>query len=69
MKPTIQVKKATSPSGFSSPRAFMALLLCTVAAGSMLTGTLLAFFRPESSGEGFPQNADLCRACSLPASD
>ena len=48
MKPTIQVKKAISPSGFSSPRAFMALLLCTAAAGSMLTGTMLAVFRPEA---------------------
>ena len=47
MNPLIQLKKATSPSGFSSPRAFMALLLCTAAAGSMLTGTMLAFFRPE----------------------
>ncbi len=48
MNPLIQLKKATSPSGFSSPRAFMALLLCTAAAGSMLTGTMLAFFRPEA---------------------
>ena len=49
MKPTIQVKKkAIPPSGFFSPRAFMALLLCTAAAGSMLTGTMLAFFRPEA---------------------
>jgi hypothetical protein len=48
MKPTIQLKKAIPPSGFSSPRAFMALLLCTAAAGSMLTGTMLAFFRPEA---------------------
>jgi N-acetylneuraminic acid mutarotase len=48
MKPTIQVKKAIPQSGFSSPRAFMALLLCTAAAGSMLTGTMLAFFRPEA---------------------
>jgi hypothetical protein len=48
MKPTIQVKKAIPPSGFSSPRAFMALLLCTAAAGSMLTGTMLAVFRPEA---------------------
>ena len=48
MNPSIQLKKATSPSGFSSPRAFMALLLCTAAAGSMLTGTMLAFFRPEA---------------------
>jgi len=29
----------------------MALLLCTAAAGSMLTGTMLAFFRPEGPGE------------------
>src|SRR6266436_1915286 len=48
MKPTIRLKKAIPPSGFSSPRAFMALLLCTAAAGSMLTGTMLAFFRPEA---------------------
>ena len=47
MNPFIQLKKPTPPSGFSSPRAFMALLLCTAAAGSMLTGTMLAFFRPE----------------------
>ena len=48
MNPLIQLKKATSPSGFSSPRAFIALLLCTAVAGSMLTGTMLAFFRPEA---------------------
>jgi hypothetical protein len=48
MNPLIQLKKATSPSGFSSPRAFMALLLCTAVAGSMLTGTMLAVFRPEA---------------------
>ena len=48
MNPLIQLKKATSPSGFSSPRTFMALLLCTAAAGSMLTGTMLAVFRPEA---------------------
>ena len=48
MKPTIQLKKAIPPSGFSSPRAFVALLLCTAAAGSMLTGTMLGFFRPEA---------------------
>ena len=48
MRPSIQVKKATSPSGFSSPRAFMAILLCTAVAGSMLTGTMLAVFRPEA---------------------
>ena len=47
MKPLIQLRKAISPSGFSSPRAFMALLLCTAAACSMFTGTMLAFFRPE----------------------
>ena len=34
MNPLIQLKKAIPPSGFSSPRAFMALLLCTAAAGS-----------------------------------
>src|SRR6266481_3222741 len=48
MNPLIQLKKAIPPSGFSSPRAFMALLLCTAPAGSMLTGTMLAFFRPEA---------------------
>src|SRR4029077_20949472 len=48
MKPTIQLKKAIPPSGFSRPRAFMALLLCTAVAGSMLSGTMLAVFRPEA---------------------
>ena len=48
MNPLIQLKKAIPPSGFSSLRAFMALLLCTVAAGSMLTGTMLAVFRPDA---------------------
>src|SRR6266567_7188522 len=48
MNPLIQLKKAIPPSGFSSPRAFMALLLCMAVAGSMLTGTMLAVFRPEA---------------------
>ena len=41
------MKKSTSQSAFFSPRALIALLLCA-AACSIVTGTLLAFFRPEA---------------------
>jgi hypothetical protein len=40
-------KKSTSSSAFFSPRALIALLLCG-AACSIVTGTLLAFFRAEA---------------------
>src|SRR6516164_4321681 len=42
-------KKCTAQSAFLNPRALIPLLLCTAAAGSMLSSTLLAFFRPEAS--------------------
>src|SRR6266704_3696073 len=41
------MKKSTSQSAFFSPRALMALLLCG-ATCLIVTGTLLAFFRPEA---------------------
>src|SRR6266496_559043 len=37
----------TSQSGFFTPRTLIALLLCAATACSILTGTLLAFFRPD----------------------
>src|SRR6266516_4618199 len=39
--------KNTSQSGFFTPRTLIALLLCAATACSILTGTLLAFFRPD----------------------
>ena len=48
MIPLIQLKKALSRSGFSSPRVVIAVLLCAAAASSMVSGTLPAFFRPEA---------------------
>jgi len=42
-------KKPTAQSAFLNPRALIPLLLCTAAAGSMLSSTLLAFFRPEAA--------------------
>ena len=41
-------KKPTAQSAFLNPRALIPILLCTAVAGSMLSGTLLAFFRPET---------------------
>src|SRR6266568_7404374 len=41
------MKKSTSQAAFFSPRALMALLLCA-ATCLIVTGTLLAFFRPEA---------------------
>ena len=41
------MKKSTSQSAFSGPRTLIALLLCAAIACSILTGTLLAFFRPD----------------------
>ena len=41
-------KKSKSQSGFLGPRALIALLLCVAAACSILTGTLLAYFRPDA---------------------
>jgi hypothetical protein len=40
-------KKSTSQSGFFGQRALIGLLLCVAAACSILTGTLLAYFRPD----------------------
>ena len=40
-------KQSRCHSGFFSPRALIALLLCA-AASSIVTGTLLAFLRPEA---------------------
>jgi hypothetical protein len=45
---TIQPEQKMKSKKMTTPRAFMALLLCTAAAGSMLTGTMLGFFRPEA---------------------
>src|SRR6516164_3937998 len=42
-------KKCTAQSAFLDPRALIPPLLCIVAAGSMLSSTLLAFFRPEAA--------------------
>jgi hypothetical protein len=41
------MKKSTSQSAFSGLRTLIALLLCAATACSILTGTLLAFFRPD----------------------
>jgi hypothetical protein len=41
-------KKSTHQSAFFTWRALITLLLCTAAACSILTGTLLAFIRPEA---------------------
>src|SRR5262245_55921041 len=41
-------KKRTAQSAFLNLHALIPLLLCTAAAGSMLSGTLLAFFGPEA---------------------
>src|SRR6266567_4411822 len=41
------LNKNTSQSGFFTPRTLIALLLCAATACSILTGTLLAFFRPD----------------------
>src|SRR5438876_990096 len=43
------MNKRTAQSGFLNPRTLIALLLCTAAAASMVSGTMLAFFRPEAS--------------------
>jgi hypothetical protein len=40
--------KRTSQSAFLNPRALISLLLCTAAAGWMLSGTMLAFLRSEA---------------------
>ena len=42
-------KKHTAQSAFFNLRILIALLLCAVAACSLVTGPLLAFFRPEAS--------------------
>src|ERR1043166_5103192 len=39
--------KSASRSAFFNPRVLIALLLCTAAACSILSRTILAFFRPE----------------------
>jgi N-acetylneuraminic acid mutarotase len=41
-------RKRTTQSALLNPRALIPILLCTAAAGLMLSGTLLAFFRPEA---------------------
>jgi hypothetical protein len=41
-------KKRNAQCALVNSRALISLLLCTAAAGSMLGGTLLAFFRPET---------------------
>src|SRR5437870_13033258 len=41
-------KKSTSRSAFFSPRVLIAVLLGAAVVCSTLTGTLLAFFRPEA---------------------
>jgi hypothetical protein len=41
-------KKRFAQSAFLNPRALIAILLCTAAAGSTLSGPLMAFFRPEA---------------------
>src|SRR5215468_8965480 len=41
-------RKPTAQSAFLNPRALIPILLCTAVAGSMLSGTLLAFFRHET---------------------
>jgi N-acetylneuraminic acid mutarotase len=41
-------KKSSSRSGFFTPRALLALLLCAAAACSVVSGTLLAFFRTDA---------------------
>src|SRR5437762_476470 len=43
------MNKRTAQSGFLNRRTLIALLLCTAAAASMVSGTMLAFFRPEAS--------------------
>jgi hypothetical protein len=45
MTPLVQLKKRFSPFGFVTPRALVSLVCA--AAGFIVTGTLLAFFRPE----------------------
>jgi hypothetical protein len=40
--------KHTPQSAFFTPRTLLALLLCSVAASSMVSGALLAFFRHEA---------------------
>jgi hypothetical protein len=42
-------KKSTSPSTFFNPRILVSLLVCGAAACSIVSGTLFAFFRSESS--------------------
>src|SRR6267154_2128537 len=41
-------KKSTAASAFLSLRVLMALVLCAAAACSVVSGTLLAFFRAEA---------------------
>ena len=41
-------KKRTAHAAFFNPRALILRLLCMAAVGSMLSGTLLAFFHPEA---------------------
>src|SRR5215470_16958856 len=42
-------KKPNAQSAFLGVRAFTSFLFCTVAVGLILSGSLLAFFRPEAS--------------------
>jgi N-acetylneuraminic acid mutarotase len=44
-------KRRTAQSAFLTARALLALLVCTAAAGSMLSGTLLAFFHTDVSAK------------------
>src|SRR5438132_11036944 len=44
--------RTISLSAFSSSRASIGLLVCGAAACSMLSGALLAFFRPEAPSKG-----------------
>jgi N-acetylneuraminic acid mutarotase len=44
-------KKSTFSSGFLSLRALIIVLLCAAGGCSILTGSLLGFFRPEGSGK------------------
>src|SRR5215469_7966479 len=47
MKPLIHLKRATPSCAFSGARALVILLICVATACLMVTGTLLAFLRPE----------------------
>src|SRR5437660_10694840 len=45
------VRRSLGEGGFFSPRALLALIVCSAAACSVLAGALLGFFHPEAPNQ------------------